>query len=353
MVLVNDFWLCEIANIQMATDIEFQLTIIYIHSVTQSKVIRDDWTGLFSAAALALRDRQYDLEGFSISKVENGLTGLLQAELIGQNPHLNFYTEVSQSRILEETHKRESLNETKNEEASAEEDVKGAFDLVCLGAKSLQWRRPKIYVEFKFLYTTDIYTSGAGSKAKIDGELVNDKDLLQFLKDLSRLQKVKFINPETTCLQGFYICQNSNHDYLRNGTKTKKASVCHHEARGLCNECVKARYEAFLNFYADSQKLKKVTSRIAADKTRKKMEWEEKLKESKAVLNSERRKKIRKDLKRIESELEILCDESLTSGLGDWQCFKLGENSSDSTPFWINLAMLEIAGKATNRDGLN
>ena len=313
--------------------------------MSQSEPLKDYWSDLFKQAIDVLAKRNYDLEGFSKSKSENGLTGLLQAELIAQSPSLHFYTEVSQKLFLSKADTRDSAMKTKGEDLSDESRVKGAFDLVCLESESLLWDKPKIYAEFKFLYTTDINDSSQSSSKKSDGEFINDKDLFLILKDKYRLQKIKTMYPETTCIQGFYICQNQNHYYLDKIKRDKRSNYCKHGEHGLCHTCSEKRYEDFKDFYADSKRLSRAIEQIKINKSGIR---NENLKGPETEMNGERGKKFLSNKLRLDKELQILGNLDLADGIGDWEEFKLVDNSSTNNSFWLKLAMVEIGGKFGN-----
>lgn len=167
---------------------------------------------IFQSAVKSIQENNYDLRGFTKSKVEEGLTALLATGLMASAPDFHAYVEVPTNESI-----GTGLEEVRTNRDSKSEKEQMWSDLIVLNRHSPNWEDPKFYLEFKFKQNYDLEWFNLEPKKKEPTiELV--KNYVDYLGDLKKLSQFKESHKETICIQGFYICFNpESKKYKDNG----------------------------------------------------------------------------------------------------------------------------------------
>jgi len=166
---------------------------------------------IFQSAVRSIQESNYDLRGFTKSKVEEGLTALLATGLMASAPNFHAYVEVPTNESIgpgfaDVTTNRDSKREKQQTES----------DLIVLNRHSPNWEDPKFYLEFKFKYNFDLEWFNLEPK-KEDPKIELVRNYVENLGDLMKLSQFKDSHQETICLQGLYICFNPESKYKDKG----------------------------------------------------------------------------------------------------------------------------------------
>jgi len=156
--------------------------IQYIARMALSKSNKTFVNAIFQSAVKSIQESNYDLRGFTKSKVEVGLTALLATGLMASAPNFHAYVEVPTSESigtgLEDI--RTNRDFKRKKEQTRSDLIKQNYDLKWFNLE------PK----------------------KEEREITLVNNYVENLGDLKKLSQFKESHQETICLQGFYICFN-------------------------------------------------------------------------------------------------------------------------------------------------
>jgi len=174
---------------------------------------------IFQSAVKSIQESNYDLRGFTKSKVEVGLTALLATGLMASAPNFHAYVEVPTSESigtgLEDIRTNRDFKRKKEQTRS---------DLIVLNRHSPNWEKPEFYLEFKFKQNYDLKWFNLEPK-KEEREITLVNNYVENLGDLKKLSQFKESHQETICLQGFYILILSQRNTKRRWEHLKVISL--------------------------------------------------------------------------------------------------------------------------------
>lgn len=175
---------------------------------------------IFEIAIEQMQDSKYDLQGFTESKVEEGLTALIATGLMASNKNIHAYVEVP-------TYEDKGMVDQDNLTSRNSEVGRGerrSRDLFVLNRESKNWNDPEFYVEFKFKQNYDLEWFNQDSK-KQNPSIDSVSNYVENLADLEKLYSFKDKHQTTRCLQGFYVCFNPDSPVYDNKGRSPNSNI--------------------------------------------------------------------------------------------------------------------------------
>lgn len=174
---------------------------------------------IFQSAVRSIQESNYDLQGFTKSKVEEGLTALLATGLMASAPNFHAYVEVPTNESM-----GPGLEDVRTYRNSKRKKQQTWSDLIVLNRHSPNWEDPEFYVEFKFKQNYDLEWFNLEPK-KEDPNIDLVSNYVENLGDLIKLSQFKDSHQETICLQGLYICFNPESKIYKNKGRGPESNI--------------------------------------------------------------------------------------------------------------------------------